>query len=353
MKATSNDPAQAEREQKSFHGVLWGMSLEQAREQAAIEKKPILIDFTGVNCANCRLMERGVFPRREIVSLLKKFVTVQLYTDFVPIDSITPEQRDARAEINQNREFDLGKETTNPFYVIMLPSGDVIDRIGGYNEPKVFATFLERALEKFANLEKATPAGSSQRVTGNALEPGPSLPPAEVNTTSTDPAQAEREEKKAHGVLWGLSYDQALEVAASEQKPILIDFSRQNCPSCWRMRQVVFPRPEVVAMLRKFVPLELYLDVVPINSLPGDQRARLAAINKGRLEHLDATASNPFYVVLSPRGEVIDKIGGYNEPKVFAAFLSKALEKLPENVKVAQASKSAKPTRGNGETGQR
>ena len=69
--------------------MLWGMSFDQAREQAAEEKKPILIDFTGVNCANCRQMERGVFPRPEVVALLEKFVTVQLYTDFVPIDSIT------------------------------------------------------------------------------------------------------------------------------------------------------------------------------------------------------------------------------------------------------------------------
>ena len=66
------DPAQAEREQKSFHGVLWGMSFDQAREQAAAEKKPILIDFTGVNCANCRQMEHGVFPRPEVVALLQQ-----------------------------------------------------------------------------------------------------------------------------------------------------------------------------------------------------------------------------------------------------------------------------------------
>ncbi len=353
VKATSSDPAQAEREQKSFHGVVWGMSLDQAREQAATEKKPILIDFTGVNCANCRQMESGVFRRREIVSLLKKFVTVQLYTDHVPIDSITAEERDARAEINQDREYNLAKETTNPFYVIMLPGGDVIDRIGGYNEPKVFAEFLERALEKFANLEKATPAGSTPRVTGNAMEPGPSLPLAAVKATSKDPVQAEREEKKAFGVLWGLSYDQARELAMSEQKPILIDFSRQNCPSCWRMRQSVFPRPEVVAMLRNFVTLQLYLDVVPIDCLPGDQRARLATINQDRLKSLDPTASNPFYIVLSPSGEVIEKIGGFREPPVFREFLRKALEKFPETVKVAQAGASAQATRSDQGTGQR
>ena len=63
------------------------MSLEQAREQAAKENRPILIDFTGVNCPNCRLMERSVFPKPDVVPLLRKFVTVQLYTDFVPIDS--------------------------------------------------------------------------------------------------------------------------------------------------------------------------------------------------------------------------------------------------------------------------
>ena len=92
-KATSTDPVQAEREQKSFHGVQWGMSFEQARERAAAEKKPILVNFTGVNCANCRQMEQGVFPRGDVTKLLRKFVTVQLYTDYVPIGSITADQR--------------------------------------------------------------------------------------------------------------------------------------------------------------------------------------------------------------------------------------------------------------------
>ena len=65
------------------------MSLDQAKELAAAQKKPILIDFTGVNCANCRLMEKRVLPQPEIVKLLGEFVTIQLYTDFVPIASIT------------------------------------------------------------------------------------------------------------------------------------------------------------------------------------------------------------------------------------------------------------------------
>ena len=131
VKASSNDPAQAEREEKKVHGVVWGMSLDQARELAAAEKKPILIDFTGVNCANCRLMEQRVLPRPEIVKLLKEFVTVQLYTDFVPIASITAAQRKELAEKNQERQLDLAQEATNPFYVVLTPEGKLVVVDGG------------------------------------------------------------------------------------------------------------------------------------------------------------------------------------------------------------------------------
>jgi thiol:disulfide interchange protein len=149
VKATSNVPALAEKEEKKFHGVQWGMSFDQARELAAAEKKPILIDFTGVNCANCRLMEGNVLPRPQVVALLKKFVTVQLYTDYVPIGSLTADQREELAGENQVRLLKLAKEASNPIYVVLSPEGDVLARLAGYNEVPVFVDFLSKALEKF------------------------------------------------------------------------------------------------------------------------------------------------------------------------------------------------------------
>jgi thiol:disulfide interchange protein len=163
--ATSKIPAQAEKEEKKVHGVVWGMSFDQAREVAAAEKRPILIDFTGVNCANCRLMERRVLPRPEVVSLLKKFVTVQLYTDFVPIKSITPDQREELAGENQVRLLNLAKEATNPFYVVLTPEGEVLARMGGYNEPPVFVDFLSKALEKFPAVTDARSIDSGSATT--------------------------------------------------------------------------------------------------------------------------------------------------------------------------------------------
>jgi thiol:disulfide interchange protein DsbD len=148
VRASSTEPTRAEREEKKVHGVAWGMSLDQAKELAALEKKPILIDFTGVNCANCRLMEKRVLPRPEIVERLKQFITIQLYTDFVPIASITAAQRKELAEKNQERQLDLAQEATNPFYVVLSPDGKLVASLGGYNEPQVFLDFLSKALKK-------------------------------------------------------------------------------------------------------------------------------------------------------------------------------------------------------------
>ncbi len=98
--------------------------------------------------------------------MLGKFVTVQLYTDREPIDSITAEQRIERAERNQEFQLKLG-ETTNPFYVVLSPEGEVIDRIGGYNESRVFVDFLTKALGKATqNGEKVAQAGSGPKTPG-------------------------------------------------------------------------------------------------------------------------------------------------------------------------------------------
>ena len=147
-KATSKDPKEAIRQEVSVHGVAWGFSYDSAIEQAKKTGRPVLIDFTGVNCENCRLMERSVMSKPEVIALLKKFVTVQQYTDFVPIDSIKQEQREELAEENLTREVDLTSQQTSPLYVVLNAEGKVLAQIGGFNEPPVFVNFLNQALAK-------------------------------------------------------------------------------------------------------------------------------------------------------------------------------------------------------------
>ena len=329
VKATSTNPIQAEKEEKKVHGVVWGMSFDQARELAAAEKRPILIDFTGVNCPNCRLMERHVLPKPAVISLLKKFVTVQLYTDYVPISSITADQREDLADENKVRLLNLANDNTNPFYVILTPAGEVLSRLSGYNEPPVFVDFLSKALER---LPAVSAAGSSNPP--RAENDGRKLPP-EVRASSSNPDEAARQEKKVHGVAWGMSLEEARELAAAEARPILVDFSGINCRSCQLMDQRVLPKSDVVKLLEKFVTVKLYTDFVPINSITPAQRDALAKVNRERMTKV-GHAEVPSFAIFSPSGELLAQTAGYQEPPAFVAFLDGALTKFRSVKNVAQ-----------------
>lgn len=162
VKATSSDPKIAIAQEKSIHGVAWGMSYEAGVEQALAQGRPILIDFTGVNCANCRLMEQRVLPRPDVVALLEKFVTIQLFTDFVPIDTITQDQRKTLADENFDRQIELTNDSTNPFYVALSPDGKVLGTMGGYREPSVFINFLNQSLTRVGQPPVGTKTASTR-----------------------------------------------------------------------------------------------------------------------------------------------------------------------------------------------
>jgi thiol:disulfide interchange protein DsbD len=75
-------------------------ALAIAREQ----KKPLMIDFTGINCVNCRKMEAEVWSDPEVMRRLKEqFVIVSLYVDVQDIDLPENEQYESAA---------LGKKVT-------------------------------------------------------------------------------------------------------------------------------------------------------------------------------------------------------------------------------------------------
>jgi cytochrome c biogenesis protein CcdA/thioredoxin-related protein len=55
---------------------------EKALEQARAENKPLLIDFTGWACVNCRRMEEKVWTNKEVDSIMRtKYVVLSLYVD--------------------------------------------------------------------------------------------------------------------------------------------------------------------------------------------------------------------------------------------------------------------------------
>jgi thiol:disulfide interchange protein len=160
--ATSNDPALAERQEKTFHGVTWGMSYEAALEESKATGKPILIDFTGVNCANCRLMEQEVLPRPEVVAELKKFIPVQLYTDQAQIGSITAAERERLGRKNLDLALKLASEVTNPLYVIVGPDESPLGAKGGKMSPDEFVKHLNVGLARLKKTDKVAQAAGGK-----------------------------------------------------------------------------------------------------------------------------------------------------------------------------------------------
>ncbi len=55
---------------------------QAALDQAKLENKPVLIDFTGWACVNCRRMEEKVWTDNVVDSLMRtQFIVVSLYVD--------------------------------------------------------------------------------------------------------------------------------------------------------------------------------------------------------------------------------------------------------------------------------
>jgi thiol:disulfide interchange protein DsbD len=58
------------------------LDYEQAIQLAKEKKKPVLIDFTGWACVNCRRMEENVWTKPQVEKLMKEeFILVSLYVD--------------------------------------------------------------------------------------------------------------------------------------------------------------------------------------------------------------------------------------------------------------------------------
>jgi len=64
------------------YGMVTYFDYNEALEVARQAKKPLMLDFTGINCVNCRKMEGQVWSDPQVMQRLKEdFVIVSLYVD--------------------------------------------------------------------------------------------------------------------------------------------------------------------------------------------------------------------------------------------------------------------------------
>jgi thiol:disulfide interchange protein len=106
-----------------------------AMAQARALDRPMLIDFTGYTCTNCRWMEANMFPRPDVARELSRFVRVRLYTD-------------GRGELYrqyQRMERELFGTVALPYYAVILPDGTPRLAFGGLTRNAAeYVAFLQQ-----------------------------------------------------------------------------------------------------------------------------------------------------------------------------------------------------------------
>ncbi len=132
---------------------------EEGMAYAKKVNKPVMIDFTGHACVNCRKMEASVWPKPDVLKRLRNdYVLIQLYVDD-KTELPTTEQRVSsysgktiRTVGNQWSDLQASQFNTNsqPYYVLLDNNGKELATPQGANyEPENFVKFLDSGLKAY------------------------------------------------------------------------------------------------------------------------------------------------------------------------------------------------------------
>jgi thiol:disulfide interchange protein len=142
------------------HGFNSFFDLDEGMAYAKKVGKPVLIDFTGHACVNCRKMEDKVWVDPEVARIIKEeFVLIQLYVDERGVKM--PSEKVHYSKILRTKTTDLGRwnsdfqatqynSNSQPFYVmagqdlkpLVTPKGAIFDT-------EAYIAFLKSGLDRF------------------------------------------------------------------------------------------------------------------------------------------------------------------------------------------------------------
>jgi len=149
-------------------------SFKDLKEGIAYAKKvgkPIMLDFTGYACVNCRKMEEHVWPDEKIDALLRnEYVLISLYVDDkkelpekeqILVSRVNGGTRQLTNYGHKWAHFQTQffQSNSQPFYVLLSADGKtVLNNPVGYTPDKEdYATFLECGLKTFNDRKQEPP----------------------------------------------------------------------------------------------------------------------------------------------------------------------------------------------------
>jgi thiol:disulfide interchange protein len=136
---------------------------DEGMAYAAKMHKPVMIDFTGHACVNCRKMEANVWKDKEVYERIsQQYVLIQLYvddkTDLAPAEQITtPQGRLIKTIGNKWSDLQASKFQANsqPYYVLLDNNGNLLVPPGGADyDPASYLKFLDSGLQVYQKAVK-------------------------------------------------------------------------------------------------------------------------------------------------------------------------------------------------------
>ena len=135
----------------------------EAKVAAKITNKPIMIDFTGIQCVNCRKFEASIWSDNAVITKMKNdFIVVSLFSDYDDEELPDNEKFFSKAingqvitvgDRNEDLQQQLIQASGQPNYVFVNGDGKLLVS-GGYGyDPtkgaKEFAAHLDKVLQIF------------------------------------------------------------------------------------------------------------------------------------------------------------------------------------------------------------
>ena len=137
------------------HGLQGFFDFEEGMAYARKADKPVMIDFTGHGCVNCREMEARVWSAPEVLALLRDdYVIIALYSDdkkqLPESDWVTTESGKVLKSLGKiNSHFARTRYGANaqPYYLLLDDRGELLVPPRGYDlSVPGFVAFLESGI---------------------------------------------------------------------------------------------------------------------------------------------------------------------------------------------------------------
>ncbi len=141
------------------HDIISFLDYEKGMAYAKKVNKPIMIDFTGHACVNCRKMEERVWSDSHVLQVLKNdIVLISLYVDDkrkLPLDQHYTSSINGKKVTTIGKkwsEFQINKYKANaqPYYVLIDHEGNNLNEYSAYNpDIEVYLKWLQEGIGNF------------------------------------------------------------------------------------------------------------------------------------------------------------------------------------------------------------